>query len=227
VNFDEKIEFNEKAFEFNEGFSDISISQERFNNRYIKPPKTKNIPYKLLKYKYAEQLVNDIDFQNLDKIFCIVAGNFVFSDFLEAFIVKHNILVEEMILSTLSYSQDTIDSLQNLIDGDFVQKLDMIVSDYFFAHERNKLIKNTYEQLDVDDKFQLAVAGTHCKTYQFKTFGGKYIIIHGSINLRSSSNIEQFVIEDNECLYNFNKEYQMKIIEKYFLLKSMKKLRVK
>jgi hypothetical protein len=33
--------------------------------------------------------------------------------------------------------------------------------------------------------------------------------------LRSSGNIEQFVIEDNEELYNFNKEYQDRIIEKY------------
>ena len=211
----EKIEFNEKAFEFNEGFSEFSINQNAFNNRYIKPPKTKSISYKKLKYKFAEDLVNDIDFQSLDRVFCIVSGNFVFSDFLEAFIVKHNILVEEMILSTLSYSQDSIDSLQNLINGDYVQKLDIIISNYFFAHERKKLIKNTYEQLDIDDKFQLAVAATHCKTYQFKTSGGKHIVIHGSINLRSSSNIEQFVIEDNEDLYNFNKEYQMRIIDRY------------
>ena len=211
----EKIEFNEKAFEFNEGFSDISIQSDKFQNRYIKPPKTKNIPYKRLKYKYAEQLVDDINFEELDRVFCIVAGNFVFSDFLEAFIVKHNILVPEMYLSTLSYSQDSIDSLQNLIVGDYVQELNLIVSDYFFAHERNKLIKNTYEQLDVDNKFQLAVASTHCKTYQFKTSGGKHIIIHGSVNLRSSSNIEQFMIEDSKELYDFNKEYQKKIINKY------------
>lgn len=215
MRFDEKIEFNEKPFEFNEGFADFSINQNTFTNRYIKPPKTKNIAYKRLKYAYAEQLVDDIDFKSLDRVYCIVAGSFVFSDFIEAFVVKNNILVEEMIISTLSYSQHSIDGLQNLINGDYVKKLYLIVSDYFFAHERNKLIKNTYEQLDVDDKFQLAAAGTHCKTYQFKTSGGKHIIIHGSINLRSSSNIEQFVIEDNKELYDFNKEYQMRIIEKY------------
>lgn len=211
----EKIEFNEKKFEFDKNFSNTFINAKSFNNRYIKPPKTKNIPYKKLKYKFAEDLVQDINFKSLDKVFCIVSGNFVFSDFLEAFIVKNNILVEEMILSTLSYSQDSIDSLENLIKGDYVQKLDLIVSDYFFAHERHKLIKNTYMQLDINNKFQLAVAGTHCKTYQFKTSGGKHILIHGSVNLRSSSNLEQFSIEDNHELYNFNKEYQSLIIEKY------------
>lgn len=208
--------FNEKSFYFNDSFSKVSINiNSNFQNRYIKPPKTKDIPYKKLKYEKAVDLVKDINFQNLDRVFCIVSGNFIFGDFIEAFIVQNNILVEEMIISTLSYSQDNIDSLENLINANYIKKLDLIISDYFFAHERNKLIKNTYDQLDKNNVFQLAVAGTHCKTYQFKTAGGKHIIIHGSVNMRSSSNLEQFVIEDNEDLYNFNKEYQNTIIEKY------------
>lgn len=210
------VDFNEKKFDFNSSFSKINIDlNNTFENRYIKPPKTKDIPYKKLKYEKAVDLVNDIDFQSLDRVFCIVSGNFIFGDFIEAFILKNNILVEEMIISTLSYSQDNIDSLENLINANYIKKLDLIVSDYFFAHERNKLIKNTYSQLDKNNIFQLASAGTHCKTYQFKTSGGKYIVIHGSVNMRSSSNIEQFVIEDCKELYNFNKEYQVKILEKY------------
>jgi hypothetical protein len=201
---------------FNDSFSNIEIKgMKTFENRYIKPPKTKDIAYKKLKYDKAVDLVKDIDFKNLDRVFCIVSGNFIFSDFIEAFIVENNTFVEEMIVSTLSYSQDTIDSFSNLFEGGYLEKLDLIVSDFFFAHERTKLIKNTYSQLDKNNRFQLAVAGTHCKTYQFKTEGGKHIIIHGSVNLRSSSNIEQFVIEDNKDLYDFNKNYQNKIIEKY------------
>jgi hypothetical protein len=102
--FDEKIEFNDE-------FSKISINTNKtFENRYIKPPKTKDIPYKKLKYQKAVDLVNDIDFKSLDRVFCLVSGNFIFGDFIEAFIVQNNILVEEMIISTLSYSQDNIDS---------------------------------------------------------------------------------------------------------------------
>lgn len=189
--------------------------KNKFENRYIKPPKVKEIPYRKLKYDKAVDLVHDIDFQSLDRVFCIVSGNFVFSDFLEAFIVENNILVEEMTISTLSYSQHNIDSLKALIEGDFVQKLDLIISDYFYSHERSSLIKYAYENLDIDNKFQLAAAGTHCKTYQFKTEGGKHIVCHGSVNMRSSGNIEQFVIEDNKELYDFNKEYQDLIIDRY------------
>lgn len=169
----------------------------------------------MLKFAKAEQLAKAIDFKELDRVFCIVSGRFIFGDFIEAFIIHHNILVKEMTISTLSLSQDNVDSLHNLIKAGYIEKLNLIVSDYFFAHERKGLVSYCYEKLDIDNKFQLAAAGTHCKTYQFLTKGGKHIIIHGSANMRSSDNIEQFVIEDNKDLYDFNQEYQNQILETY------------
>ena len=208
---------NELKNNFQLKTTDFNLKSKKvvFNDRYIKPPKSKDVPYSKLKYNNAIELVKNINFQSLDKVYCIVGGSFIFGDFLEAFIVENNINVKELTISTLSYNQDNVDSLKTLIVKDYVQKLNIIVSDYFYSHERQKLIKYTYENLDIDNKFQLASAGTHCKTYQFETEGGKKIIIHGSVNLRSSSNIEQFVIEDNSELYDFNLEYQNRILEKY------------
>ena len=206
-------------FDFNiDNFSNIEIDINlEFDTKFIKPPQTKKIPYKKLKYSKAEKLAKDIDFKNLDRIFVIVNGSFIFGDFIEAFIVENNINVLEMTLSTLSVSNDNIDSLKNLINADYIQKLNLIVSSFFFSHERNKLIKYAYSQLDCNNKcdFQLASAGSHCKIYQFKTEGGKHIVMHGSVNMRSSNSIENFVIEDNKDLYDFNQEYQNRIIEKY------------
>ena len=205
------LDFN---FDFNE-FSNIEIDLNvEFETKYIKPPQTKKLSYKKLKYSKAEKLAKELNFKELDRAFVIVNGSFIFGDFIEAFILENKINVLEMTISTLSYSKDNIDSLKNLLNADYIQKLNIIVSDYFFSHEKNKLIKYTYEQFN-DNDFQLATAGTHCKICQFKTEGGKYIVIHGSVNLRSSGNIEQFVIEDNESLYNFNQEYQNRILEKY------------
>jgi hypothetical protein len=205
------LDFN---FDFS-SFSDIEIDLNvDFETKYIKPPRTKKLTYKKLKYSKAEKLAKELDFKALDRAFVIVNGSFIFGDFIEAFIVENQINVLEMTISTLSYSKDNIDSLKNLFNADYIQKLNIIVSDYFFSHEKHKLIKYTYDQFNEND-FQLATAGTHCKICQFKTEGNKHIVIHGSVNLRSSGNIEQFVIEDNEELYNFNKEYQDRIIEKY------------
>ena len=193
----------------------ISVVDSGFENRYHKAKIAKDLPAHRVKYSNAEKLAEDIHFENLSRYDCIVAGNFIFGDFIEAFVTKNNIKCEEMVISTLSMDQNNVDSLRNLLDGNYVDKLDLIVSDYFYAHERKTLIPYIYKELDINDCFQLAVAGSHTKIVLIKTLGGKKIVIHGSANLRSSSNIEQFTIEDNEGLYDFMNEYHEKIIDKY------------
>lgn len=215
-------DFNEIENSFNLDESDFSFDNdfdeggfEVRKTRYIKPPKERSLTYKKLKYRKAIDLAKNLDFKSLDRIFVVVDGSFIFGDFIEAFIIENQIEVIEMTLSTLSLSQDNVDSLRNLIDGDYLKKINIIISDYFYSHEKKNLIPYLYDKLDVDDNFQLAVCRTHCKIYQFKTSGGKHIVIHGSVNLRSSDNLEQFIIEDNKDLYEFNQEYNNAILEKY------------
>jgi hypothetical protein len=97
----------------------------------------------------------------------------------------------------------------------YVQNLNLIISVYFWSHERHALLPYIYKELDKDNRFQLSVCGMHTKTCHFETAGGKKIVIHGSANLRSSGNIEQFTIEENPGLYDFYQEEFSKVIDKY------------
>jgi len=207
------------SFDFNfdmDSFAntEIDITTE-FETRYIKPPKTKDIKDEFLMYDNAVKLAKEIKQLKNFRYYCIVNGSFIFGDFIEAFIVENNLKCKELTIQTLSLSLDNIYSLKNLIVGGFVDKLNLIVSDYWFSHERNDLVESAYKHLDIDNKFQLAVAGTHLKTCIFETEQGHKVVIYGSANLRSSNNIEQFTIEENEELYDFNKEMNEKILDKY------------
>lgn len=193
---------------------DIKVNK-KLSSRYITPPQALEIDERYLKYSDAQKLAKNIEIEKGIKHLFIIDGRFIFGDFIEALIVEKNYLVKRMVISTLSMSQNNVDSLRNLIDGDYVQHLDLIVSDYFFSHEKADLLPYIYEQLDIDDKFQLAAAGTHCKLCIFETECGKFVVIDGSANLRSSSNIEQFRVEENEQSYNFLLEFQEAILEKY------------
>ena len=124
-----------------------------------------------------------------------------------------------MTISTLSLSQNNVDSLHNLLKYGYIDELNLIVSVYFYGNEIRALIPYIYRQLDIDNKFQLAVAGIHTKTCQFETLGGRKVIIHGSANLRSSGNIEQFTIEENPELYEFYDEAFSKVLDKYATIK--------
>lgn len=197
---------------------DISIADNGFDNRYIKSKVAKDIPAHKLKYRNAIKLANNIKIEEGIRYDCIVAGNFIFGDFIEAFITHNNAKCLQLTISTLSLDQNNVDSLVNLMTGNYVDNLNLIISDYFYAHERGSLIPYIYDKLDIDNRFQLASASSHTKITMFETLGGKKIVIHGSANLRSSSNIEQFTIEENPGLYDFHFEYHNRIIEKYMTI---------
>lgn len=202
---------------------DLNLGTIKFDNRYQKAKVIQSLPDGMIKYSNAKKLANKINLDKNDRYNCIVAGNFIFGDFIEAFIVENNIKCLNVTISTLSLDQNNVDSLHNLIEGEFIEELNLVVSDYFYAHERGQLIPYIYRELDIDNKFQLAVAGSHTKICLIKSLGGKHIVIQGSANLRSSSNIEQFTIEENKELYDFYLEYHEAIIEEYKTINKNKK----
>ena len=193
----------------------LAIKQNKMTHRYFAPKKHREISEKKLKYADAKKLAKDINFNENERYHVLINGTFFFGDFIEAFIVEHNIYVKKMTISTLSMNKNNVDSLENLINGDYVDELNLILSDYFYSHEKHDLIPYIYEKLDRDNKFQIAFAGTHCKLCILESHNGRYYCFHGSANLRSSSNIEQICLEENKDLYLWMDEFQTSILNEY------------
>ena len=184
------------------------------NSRFIEPHGCEDMDESRIKYANAEKLAHDIgDIQLNFRAFAILDGKFIFGDFLEALIVSKNWECEELTISTLSMSSENVDSLANLVNGGYLKQLNLIVSPFYFSNERRGIIPYVYDQLDVNDIFQLAVADVHTKIAMIRTTCGKKIVIHGSANLRSSNNIEQIVIEHSPGLFDFCATIHHDIIE--------------
>jgi hypothetical protein len=194
-------------------FSDDEVGI--MDTRYVKPPNPKSVKQKNVTYKNAESLAKDTNLDKDSRTFAVVDGTFIFGDYIEALCVERNLHIKKMFIHTLSMSENNVDSLANLIKGDFVQKLDLLISAYFFSNERHDLVKYIYQELDIDNKFQLGVARSHTKMCGFETFDGMKYIIHGSANLRSSANLEQFVIEQCDEIYDFMEDVSDNIMDKY------------
>ena len=195
----------------------IELGQIDLNidKRIHHPKKIRSFRDSQIAYKNAESLAKELNVNKGERYFTFIAGEFIFGDFIEAFCVEKNYHIKSMTISTLSLSEENIDSLENLIVGEYVDQLNLIVSDYFYAHERHSLVKYIYEHLDKENKFQLSVARSHTKICIFETHCGMKFVIHGSANLRSSDNIEQFDIEENKDLYDYIYEFNSKIAEVY------------
>lgn len=188
---------------------------EKQETRYMKPHRPDTWQQHEIMYDNAQKLARDLTLDRGMRANVIVAGSFIFGDFIEAYLTSHNAKAIRMTISTLSLSQENVDSLHNLMMNGYIDQLEMIISVFFFAHERRALIPYLYQKLDIDNRFQLAVCATHMKTIHFETLGGKKIVIHGSANLRSSANIEQFTIEENPALFDFYEDMSEKIIDRY------------
>lgn len=183
-------------------------------SRFIEPHDCEEIAEYRIKYDNAANLANEIGpLPSGFRAFVILDGKFIFGDFIEALVVRNNWKCEEITISTLSMSQENIDSLANLINGGFVAALNLIISHYYFANERAGIMPYLYEKLDVNDVLQVAVASVHTKIAMIRTACGKKIVIHGSANMRSSSNIEQIVIENSPGLFDFCASVHHGIIE--------------
>lgn len=173
--------------------------------RYMRP-RPARMPTACVRYDNAEALAREIDFKPCMRYDMFVSGSFIFGDFIEAFLRHNNCKATQMTIGTLSMSRENVDSLYLLMDKGFIDNLRLMVSDYFYGHERRDTVPYIYKRLDIDNRFQLGVARVHTKTCHFQSLGGKKIVMHASANLRSSGNVEQLTIEENPTLYDFYEE---------------------
>jgi len=198
-----------KSFDFT--FDDNSDIQTRF----IKPPVYQS---KTEFYKNAKLAASKIQIKKDCSYFGIISGNFIFGDLLEALMVTQQLGAIRLDISTLGMSQENVDSLGTLLKKGYIKELNLIVSDYFYIHERNGLIPYLLKELDYQNKFQLIVTGNHTKIIAAKLSNKINLVIHGSANLRSSGNIEQINIQDSKEILNFVFAMNDKMKEKYKII---------
>lgn len=84
-------------------------------NRYIRP-KLKPFKESRIIYEHAVELAEAIEIDTGVRYDAVVSGNFIFGDFIEAFMVRNNCKAVRMDITTLSLGQENIDSLHTLLD---------------------------------------------------------------------------------------------------------------
>jgi len=208
-------EFENNDFDLLADFDDDIDEESVSDSRYIKPKKQKQFPTNYIKFLNAQKLAKKIDLKAKENLFCVVDGSFVFGDFLLAFLEYHDIKAKRIDISTLSLSMHNIVGLETFIKKGYIENLNFLIGYYFYAHEKKGLMKAVYERLDVDNRLQVAVCRNHTKCATILTDRGNKIVIHGSANLRSSDNLEQFSLEFSNEKYDFLTEFNEKILNEF------------
>ena len=151
---------------------------------------------KLVAYEHALDMAREMVIDNQTETFAFVSGNFVFGDLLEALVDERKLGIRKLGIHTLSLNEDNIDSIRNVLEMTPVEELDVILSNYWYAHElKTGMVAYLFDQFDLENlELRVAFAGTHSKVVTIETPRGNVLTMHGSANLRSSGNVEQLHI---------------------------------
>lgn len=111
-------------------------NEDGIDTRYMRVVPRSHIKDYNIRYSNAKRLAQAVKLEPLSRYNCLVPGNFIFGDFIEALFVEQGLETDRLIISTLSLKQDNVDSLKNLIQWGCAKNIDMIVSGYFYYMER-------------------------------------------------------------------------------------------
>lgn len=203
-----------------EGFLDETAARSKAVETEVQVLPIRRYPAPRLrevKYERAVDFVNGSpleDLQDGDRYFAILSGKFVFGDIIEAYLFERDHYADEILIATLSMSQNNCDSLAGIIEAGRVKRLGLILSTYWYAVEMKRRVGYVVERLSRAEQFNWAAVSLHCKLIMIRE-GDRHYVMHGSANLRSCAQLEQVVIERNEALYNFNKAWMEKVLKEF------------
>lgn len=149
--------------------------------------------------------------------FALVSGKFVFGDLLEALCLKKALKPVRLYVSTLGLSPDNVDSLVNIIDYLYMEEINLIVSSYYAATERNKNIPYMVEQF-AGRNINVAVCANHAKLALFECEEQSFLIF-GSANLSSSNNLEVFALVHDPSVVEYARRLMSGIMSRWTVIR--------
>lgn len=165
----------------------------------------------------AEDAAELLDYNS--DYFALLSGRFIFGDFIEALILKHELMPKRVYITTLGMGKENIDSIVNIAGYLGCEHLNLIVSNYFVGMERSKLVPYMMHEFK-GYPINVAVLASHCKMCLIESDKGN-MIIAGSANLSSSNNVEQICMWHDDKLFKKLKGMLNRIMEKFWIFRGI------
>jgi len=187
---------------------DFGFGDKKTKNEFIKIKH--QIKDKQVFYKKAYDLVDSIQINKNETVYVMLTGDFIFGDFIGAFIQNNSLDVKELTIISLSGGKEIYEMLEELMIKGWVKKINLVLSGYYLRTEKTKHSATIQQLEDVSKRnkeFNIFYTNTHQKITLIETVKGGKVTMHGSANLKSSQSLEQLMIQENAELYDFNYKY--------------------
>lgn len=118
--------------------------------------------------------------------------------------------IEEILLVVYSINAEAAAIIEKMVSEGKIKKAIVLMSNLRNkAHRAKEQI--TRDSFVNNPNIDLFFASCHSKVMQIKTKCGNHYAIEGSGNLSFNSRVEQYVIDNDEKLYNFTKDWMLEI----------------
>ena len=135
----------------------------------------------------------------------IISGKYALMELIPAIIERSGQAIEELHLTTLSFSVQNGADLCSLIDSGHVKRLSLIIS-YYFQSTSKPIWDAVVPELLKRGQRVLGMRN-HSKTILARMTDGTCYVIESSANLRSCVNVEQFVMTSDPELHAFHRSW--------------------
>ncbi len=136
-----------------------------------------------------------------ERLHCVLRGDFVLCELIPL-IIAHRGACSHLRVATLGLSAANAEQLANLFTAGLIGELTIVASHYFQQVDKT----TTYRQVCaiLAGKARIVITRSHAKVILLPTTAGDYYIIEGSANLRSSDNLEQMLVMNDQETHDFH-----------------------
>jgi hypothetical protein len=134
----------------------------------------------------------------------IISGRYALFELIPA-IIEHAGAIEDLHIATLSFNKNNAHDLLQLIDDGHIRKMSLLIS-YYFKSTSLETYMALVPQLKARGMRTVAMR-THIKLILLKMANGTNYVVESSANLRSSVNLEGFVLTNCPELYRFHHDW--------------------
>jgi len=187
-----------------------------------KPRRVVDIPPGRIRAENAEALVRVMTMPPEGGYIEAITGcSFIFGDVLRFLCLRMGGECR-VTLSTLCWSPENVGMFGACFDEGSIAALDLLVSIYFYGNERAGTFAATVQALAPQIRAgacRIAVAAVHTKVACVENARFR-LLLRGSANLRSSSNVEEVMIQRNEESFAFHRDWMRDVIARYEVTRS-------
>jgi hypothetical protein len=166
----------------------------------------------------VQELLPHLPETNGESLHCLLTGRADLAVYI-AVLIDHyarvyDTLGRDLVVATLAFNARNLSELVNLLQSGKVERLTLLVSKFFAAHNRELYTQAKEEAARFPGRWRMAASRSHAKVFGLDYGDGKVVVGESSSNLRSNGSVEQLTLFLDHGLYAWHRQWITETVDR-------------